>query len=84
MLGISIAHIGYATNGLNPPHTHPRATKILVVFEGTPYVRFVASNQNNDTFFAQVLNKGVVFVFPVGMTYSNLKWKRPIMLLLLV
>ncbi|MBA0861087.1 hypothetical protein Goshw_024243 [Gossypium schwendimanii] len=38
-LGISLARIDYAANGgLNPPHTHPRATEILVVLEGTLYV----------------------------------------------
>ncbi|CAB4289287.1 unnamed protein product [Prunus armeniaca] len=29
-LGISLARIDFAPNGLNPPHTHPRATEILV------------------------------------------------------
>ncbi|KAH7543365.1 hypothetical protein FEM48_Zijuj02G0176500 [Ziziphus jujuba var. spinosa] len=33
-LGISLARIDFAAYGLNPPHTHPRATEILVVVEG--------------------------------------------------
>ncbi|KAH7543357.1 hypothetical protein FEM48_Zijuj02G0175700 [Ziziphus jujuba var. spinosa] len=32
-LGISLARIDYAPYGLNPPHTHPRGTEILVVIE---------------------------------------------------
>uniref|UniRef100_A0A453JBI9 Cupin type-1 domain-containing protein n=1 Tax=Aegilops tauschii subsp. strangulata TaxID=200361 RepID=A0A453JBI9_AEGTS len=44
-LGISIARIDYAPLGQNPPHTHPRATEILTVLEGTLYVGFVTSNQ---------------------------------------
>nr|ACM44985.1 germin-like protein 5 [Triticum aestivum] len=36
-LGISIARIDYAPLGQNPPHTHPRATEILTVLEGTLY-----------------------------------------------
>lgn len=68
-LGISIVRIDYAPYGLNPPHTHPRATEILVVLEGSLYVGFVASNQNNNTFFTKVLNKGDVFVFPEGMIH---------------
>ncbi|PQQ06211.1 germin-like protein subfamily 1 member 7 [Prunus yedoensis var. nudiflora] len=34
-LGISLARIDFAPNGLNPPHTHPRASEILVVLDGT-------------------------------------------------
>ncbi|KAL3534165.1 hypothetical protein ACH5RR_002626, partial [Cinchona calisaya] len=32
-LGISIVRIDYAPWGINPPHTHPRATEILTVLE---------------------------------------------------
>ncbi|KAL0559089.1 hypothetical protein IC582_003679 [Cucumis melo] len=66
-LGISLARIDYAPNGLNPPHTHPRATEILVVVEGTLLVGFVTSNPNK--LFTKVLNKGDVFVFPVGLIH---------------
>ncbi|ONK65761.1 uncharacterized protein A4U43_C06F670 [Asparagus officinalis] len=34
-LGISLARLDFAPYGLNPPHTHPRATEILTVLEGT-------------------------------------------------
>jgi quercetin dioxygenase-like cupin family protein len=67
-LGISLARIDYAPLGQNPPHTHPRATEILTVLEGTLYVGFVTSNPNN-TLFAKVLNKGDVFVFPQGLIH---------------
>ncbi|XBH96990.1 hypothetical protein VPH35_087286 [Triticum aestivum] len=56
----------------NPPHTHPRATEILTVLEGTLYVGFVTSNQpapNRNKFLSKVLNKGDVFVFPVGLIH---------------
>uniref|UniRef100_A0A0D9YSG3 Cupin type-1 domain-containing protein n=1 Tax=Oryza glumipatula TaxID=40148 RepID=A0A0D9YSG3_9ORYZ len=33
-MGVSLVRIDYAPNGLNPPHTHPRATEILTVLEG--------------------------------------------------
>nr|KAJ0188404.1 hypothetical protein LSAT_V11C900496480 [Lactuca sativa] len=33
-LGISMARIDFAPQGINPPHTHPRATEILTVMEG--------------------------------------------------
>ncbi|KAK5786108.1 hypothetical protein PVK06_040735 [Gossypium arboreum] len=53
--------------GLNPPHTHPRATEILVVVEGTLSVGFVTSNMDN-RLFTEVLYPGDVFVFPEGST----------------
>ncbi|KAK6805223.1 hypothetical protein RDI58_003008 [Solanum bulbocastanum] len=43
-LGISLARIDFAPYGLNPPHTHPRGTEVLALFEGTLYVGFVLSN----------------------------------------
>uniref|UniRef100_A0A5B6ZFV6 Germin-like protein n=1 Tax=Davidia involucrata TaxID=16924 RepID=A0A5B6ZFV6_DAVIN len=67
-LGVSLARIDFAPNGLNPPHTHPRATEILVVLEGTLYVGFVTSNTDN-RLFTKVLNPGDIFVFPVGLIH---------------
>ena len=67
-LDISFVRIDYAPYGQNPPHTHPRATEILVVLEGTLYVGFVTSNTKN-RLFTKVLNKGDVFVFPVGLIH---------------
>ncbi|KAF9592194.1 hypothetical protein IFM89_012688 [Coptis chinensis] len=67
-LGISLVRIDYAPYGLNPPHTHPRATEILVVLEGTLYVGFVTSNPDN-RLITKVLYKGDVFVFPVGLIH---------------
>ena len=70
-LGISMARIDFAPNGLNPPHTHPRATEILTVLEGSLYVGFVTSNPDN-RLFTKVLNKGDVFVFPEGLIHFQL------------
>ncbi|KAM7528753.1 hypothetical protein LguiB_032163 [Lonicera macranthoides] len=67
-LGISLVRIDYAPNGLNPPHTHPRATEALIVLEGTLYVGFVTSNPEN-RLFTKVLNKGDIFVFPEGLIH---------------
>ncbi|KMT02635.1 hypothetical protein BVRB_9g203160 [Beta vulgaris subsp. vulgaris] len=74
-LGISLARIDFAPyGGLNAPHTHPRATEILTVIEGTLYVGFVTSNQadGGNKFFAKVLNKGDVFVFPQGLIHFQI------------
>jgi quercetin dioxygenase-like cupin family protein len=67
-LGISLARIDYAPLGQNPPHTDPRATEILTVLEGTLYVGFITSNPENN-FLSKVLNKGDVFVFPLGLIH---------------
>ncbi|OVA08892.1 Germin [Macleaya cordata] len=69
-LGISLVRIDYAPYGLNAPHTHPRATEILVVLEGTLYVGFVTSNLNpGNKLFTKILQKGDVFVFPIGLIH---------------
>ena len=66
-LGISMARIDFAPNGgLNPPHTHPRATELLVVIEGTLYVGFITTN---NTLISTTLEKGDVFVFPKGLVH---------------
>ncbi|XP_031474149.1 putative germin-like protein 2-1 [Nymphaea colorata] len=67
-LGISLARIDFAPWGLNPPHTHPRGTEILVVLEGCLYVGFVTSNPEN-RLFTKKLYKGDVFVFPQGLIH---------------
>ncbi|KAL1189600.1 Germin-like protein subfamily 1 member 16 [Cardamine amara subsp. amara] len=69
-MGISLVRIDYAPNGgQNPPHTHPRGSEILVVIQGTLYVGFVSSNQDNNRLFSKVLHPGDVFVFPIGMIH---------------
>ncbi|XVF42398.1 hypothetical protein PTKIN_Ptkin01aG0359100 [Pterospermum kingtungense] len=65
-LGISLARIDFAPYGLVPPHTHPRATEILVVVEGTLYVGFVTSDNR---LFTKVLYPGDVFVFPISQIH---------------
>ncbi|GMP26595.1 hypothetical protein CsSME_00002971 [Camellia sinensis var. sinensis] len=67
-LGISLARIDMALYGLNPPHTHPRATEVIVVLEGTLYVGFVTSNTDNHL-FTKILYLGDVFVFPQGLIH---------------
>ncbi|GFY87461.1 RmlC-like cupins superfamily protein [Actinidia rufa] len=67
-LGISLARIDYAPYGQNPPHTHPRASEILVVLEGSLYVGFVTSNPDN-RLFTKVLYPGEAFVFPEGLIH---------------
>ncbi|KAF5771813.1 hypothetical protein HanRHA438_Chr13g0580671 [Helianthus annuus] len=67
-LGISLARIDFAPGGINPPHTHPRATEVLTVIEGSLLVGFVTSNPDN-RLFTKMLEKGDVFVFPQGLIH---------------
>ncbi|XP_006286228.2 germin-like protein subfamily 1 member 20 [Capsella rubella] len=71
-MGISLVRIDYAPYGQNPPHTHPRGSEILVLVEGTLYVGFIASNQNDNSLFTTVLHPGDVFVFPIGMIHFQI------------
>ncbi|KAF8691157.1 hypothetical protein HU200_040270 [Digitaria exilis] len=65
-LGIAMARLDLAAGGLNPPHTHPRATEILTVVEGEMYVGYL---DTTGKLFAKVLHKGDVFVFPKGLVH---------------
>ncbi|CAK7355783.1 unnamed protein product [Dovyalis caffra] len=49
-------------------HTHPRATEIMTVLEGSLEVGFVTSNLEN-RLITKILQKGDVFVFPVGLVH---------------
>ncbi|KAK6139519.1 LOW QUALITY PROTEIN: hypothetical protein DH2020_026750 [Rehmannia glutinosa] len=42
-LGVSLARIDYAPGGLNPPHTHPRATELVFVLDGELDVGFITT-----------------------------------------
>jgi len=42
-LGVSLSRIDYVPGGLNPPHTHPRATELVFVLYGTLDVGPMAS-----------------------------------------
>ncbi|PKI57598.1 hypothetical protein CRG98_022069 [Punica granatum] len=54
--------------GVNPLHTHPRATEVLTLLEGSLEVGFVTSGPEN-WLVRKVLKKGDIFVFPVGLVH---------------
>ncbi|KAK9147167.1 hypothetical protein Sjap_007070 [Stephania japonica] len=65
-LGVSMARIDYAPGGLNPPHTHPRATEIIFVLEGQLDVGFVTTA---NVLISKSIKMGEVFVFPRGLLH---------------
>jgi quercetin dioxygenase-like cupin family protein len=64
-----MARLDFAKGGLVPPHTHPRATEIIFVVEGSLLVGFLSTN---GTLFATILQQGDVFVFPRGVLHFEL------------
>lgn len=73
-LGVSMARIDYAPGGLNPPHTHPRATEMVFVLEGQLDVGFITTTNQ---LIAKTIAKGETFVFPKGLVHfqKNNGWE---------
>nr|GMD42331.1 germin-like protein 5-1 [Ipomoea batatas] len=65
-LGVSMSRIDYAPGGLNPPHTHPRATEMIFVLEGELDVGFITTA---NVLVSKHITKGEVFVFPRGLVH---------------
>ncbi|KAK1277338.1 Germin-like protein 5-1 [Acorus gramineus] len=65
-LGVSLSRVDYAPGGLNPPHTHPRATEIVFVLEGEIEVGFITTA---NVLISKTIKKGEVFVFPRGLVH---------------
>ncbi|GLT31744.1 hypothetical protein SLA2020_064550 [Shorea laevis] len=65
-LGVSLARIDYEAGGLNPPHTHPRATEMIFVLTGELDVGFITTANK---LFSKSIKKGDIFVFPKGLVH---------------
>ena len=65
-LGVSLSRIDYAPGGINPPHTHPRATEIVFVLKGQLDVGFITTA---NVLISKTIKKGEIFVFPKGLVH---------------
>ncbi|KAK5772040.1 hypothetical protein F383_21907 [Gossypium arboreum] len=65
-LGVSMSRIDYAIGGVNPPHTHPRASEIAFVLEGELEVGFFTTS---NVLISKRIKKGEIFVFPKGLMH---------------
>lgn len=65
-LGVSMSRIDYAPGGINPPHTHPRATEIVFVLTGQLDVGFVTTG---NVLVSKTIKQGEIFVFPRGLVH---------------
>ncbi|KAF6999035.1 hypothetical protein CFC21_015110 [Triticum aestivum] len=66
-LGISAARLDIAVGGVVPLHTHPAASELLFVTEGTILAGFISSSSN--TVYTKTLYKGDIMVFPQGLLH---------------
>nr|GMD50584.1 auxin-binding protein ABP19a-like [Ipomoea batatas] len=69
-LGLSMARLDMAVDGVIPLHTHPGGSEILVVTQGTICAGFISSFEN--TVYVKQLNKGDVMVFPQGLLHFQI------------
>lgn len=72
-LGMAIARIDVGPFESVPPHTHPHATELFYVVEGSFYAGFI---DTNETLFATNITKGDVFVFPRGLLHFALSTSK--------
>ncbi|KAG6416194.1 hypothetical protein SASPL_123623 [Salvia splendens] len=68
-MGQTFIRVEFAPNGFLPPHTHPRASEIIYVLEGTMEVGFVTSYPDYK-YYSKVLNKGDVTIIPFGLIHT--------------
>ncbi|XWS26605.1 hypothetical protein CRYUN_Cryun26dG0045100 [Craigia yunnanensis] len=68
-LGISMARLDLAVDGVVPMHTHPGASEILVVIQGSICAGFISSA--NKVYFKS-LKKGDIMVFPRGLLHFQI------------
>ncbi|KMT10458.1 hypothetical protein BVRB_5g115850 [Beta vulgaris subsp. vulgaris] len=66
MLGISMNRVDLAVDGMNPPHSHPRASESGVVMKGRVLVGFVTTG---NVYYSKVLVPGQMFVIPRGLVH---------------
>ncbi|WMV07431.1 hypothetical protein MTR67_000816, partial [Solanum verrucosum] len=62
----SLAVLRICGGGINPPHTHPRATELLFMIEGSLKVDLVDTTKKL-YIYTQTLQIGDMFVFQKGL-----------------
>ncbi|KAF7837911.1 auxin-binding protein ABP19a [Senna tora] len=68
-LGLSLARLDLAVGGVIPIHTHPGASEVLFVIQGTICAGFIASD---NSVYIKTLNKGDSMVFPQGLLHFQI------------
>ncbi|KAF8370136.1 hypothetical protein HHK36_005909 [Tetracentron sinense] len=68
-LGISMARLDLAADGVIPLHTHPGASEVLVVVQGSICAGFISSA---NTVYFKSLKTGDIMTFPQGLLHFQL------------
>lgn len=68
-LGISIARLDLAPGGVIPMHTHPGASELLLVIDGSIQTGFISSANKA---YVKTLYRGDIMVFPQGLLHYQL------------
>jgi quercetin dioxygenase-like cupin family protein len=68
-LGLSIARIDLAPGGLNPPHSHPRGSELVLVLKGEVMVGFTSAANR---LYSKVVKENELFVVPRGLQHFQL------------
>jgi quercetin dioxygenase-like cupin family protein len=68
-LGVSITRVDLAVGGLNPPHSHPRASELVMVLKGEVMVGFTTGANR---LFSKVVRENELFVVPRGLQHFQL------------
>ncbi|KAF6164406.1 hypothetical protein GIB67_025232 [Kingdonia uniflora] len=68
-LGVSLARVDFAPGGVNPPHTHPRASEIIFVLKGKLDVGFITTA---NVLISRTIKVGEVFTFPRGLVHYQI------------
>ncbi|KAM3692928.1 hypothetical protein ACJW31_08G125700 [Castanea mollissima] len=63
---VSYAVLEFPAGTINPPHTHPCASELLFLTQGTLQVGFV---DTTNKLFNKTLQMGDIFVFPKGLAH---------------
>ncbi|CAK9150124.1 unnamed protein product [Ilex paraguariensis] len=65
-LGLSMARLDLALDGVVPTHTHPGASELLLVMQGSILAGFISSANR---VYMKTLHKGDIMVFPQGLLH---------------
>nr|ABK22930.1 unknown [Picea sitchensis] len=68
-LGVSIARLDIAPNGVIPLHIHPGGNEILLVVKGVINAGFISSS---NVVYSKTLNVGDLMVFPQGLLHYQI------------
>uniref|UniRef100_A0ACD5VG97 Uncharacterized protein n=1 Tax=Avena sativa TaxID=4498 RepID=A0ACD5VG97_AVESA len=68
-LGVSITRTDLAPGGINPPHSHPRGSELVLVVKGEVLVGFTTSS---NLLYSKVVKENELFIVPRGLQHYQL------------